>query len=72
LNVDGKTNAILLELIRPNSHEYDFKGYSKFVVNASELSNQELFDELYSVAPNGPAERESSVERAKFDNLKFS
>jgi len=39
LNVDLKTNNMLLDLIQPIAHEFDFKGYSKFVVNASELSN---------------------------------
>ena len=48
MNVDAQTNKILLEIIWPNAHEYDFNGFSKFVGNANELSNQELFDELYS------------------------
>jgi len=41
-----------LELIRPQQHEYDFDSFSKFVINASELSNQDLFNELYSVGNN--------------------
>ena len=48
MNVDSKTNALLLEIIKPYAHEYDFDGFSKFVINASELTNTELFRELYA------------------------
>jgi hypothetical protein len=41
----------LVQLIDPSSTEFNFNGYSKFVVNASELLNRELSDLLYSV-PN--------------------
>ena len=38
----------MLEIIKPYAHEYDFDGFSKFVINASELTNTELFRELYA------------------------
>ena len=65
MNVDYKTNMMLLDLIKPVADQYDFNSFSKFVVNASELSNAELFDELYLCMH--PAERESCVERAKLE-----
>jgi hypothetical protein len=58
LNVDAKTNRLLLDLIKPYQHEYDFDSFSKFVINASELTNQELFKELY--------QNESTMENDQF------
>jgi hypothetical protein len=71
LNVDYKTNQILLDLVRPNIHEYDFNGYTKFVVNASELANQELFDTLYAQKNNQKAKQPELIEAAKLDNYGF-
>ena len=57
---------MLLELIRPVLDQYDFNGFSKFVVNASELANHELFDELYNCSY--PGDRENCVERARLEH----
>jgi hypothetical protein len=67
--VDLKTNNYLVDLIRPVQDQYNFGGFSKFVVNASELSNSELFDELYNCAV--AAEREGCIQRAKQENMRF-
>ena len=67
--MDLKTNNFLIDLIRPVQDQYNFGGFSKFVVNASELSNSELFDELYNCAV--AVEREACIDRAKIENRKF-
>ena len=63
LNVDAKTNQYLIDLIKPFQDQYNFNGYSKFVVNASELSNSELFDELYNCA--AIVDRDGCAERVR-------
>ena len=69
MNVDPRTNAMLVELVKPVQSQYDFNGFSNFVVNASELSNMELFDELYQCTSQ--FDRESSIERAKIEHTRF-
>jgi hypothetical protein len=35
-------------MVDPNNPDFDFEGFSKYVINASELSNKDLNALLYS------------------------
>jgi hypothetical protein len=54
LNVDAHTNDALIAMIDLSDPEFDFEGYSKFVINASELCNGDLHEILYSYPTNLP------------------
>ena len=68
LNVDSYVNQEILNLIGPQASGFDFDSYARYVVGASDLTNEELFATLYAHSALVPLKVSELIEMAKTEH----